>query len=127
MQLLIAAVLAGTPALAPLEYRFEVRRAEGTLYNPWTLSEDKVELRSFVGSGANPGDFVAPTIRVAPGQRLGIAIDNRLEPCTEDQRKKHACFNDHEHPHAWAVGVAVREQRQCADLHPSGRSLSVRI
>ena len=93
MQLLIAAVLAGTPVLAPLEYRFEVRRAEGTLYNPWTLDEDKVELRSFVGSGAKPGDFVAPTIRVAPGQRLGIAIDNRLEQCSEDQRKKHACFN----------------------------------
>ena len=94
MQLLIAAMLAGAPALAPLEYHFEVRRAEGTIYNPWTLSDDKVELRSFVGSGANPGDFVAPTIRVAPGQRLGIAIENRLEACTADQRSKHLCFND---------------------------------
>ncbi|MFL6751130.1 MAG: multicopper oxidase family protein [Sphingomicrobium sp.] len=94
MQILIAAMLAGTPALAPLEYRFEIRRAEGTLYNPWTLSDDKVELRSFVGSGEKPGDFVAPTIRVAPGQRLSVALDNRLEPCSEDQRKRHLCFND---------------------------------
>jgi L-ascorbate oxidase len=94
MQFLIAAMLAGTPVPAPLDYRFEVRRAEGSLYNPWTTSDDKVELRSFVGSGANPGDFVAPTIRVAPGQRLGIAIDNRLEPCSEEQRKKRECFND---------------------------------
>ncbi|MFL6788318.1 MAG: multicopper oxidase family protein [Sphingomicrobium sp.] len=94
MQILIAAMLAGTPAPAPLEYRFEIRRAEGTLYNPWTLSDDKVELRSFVGSGEKPGDFVAPTIRVAPGQRLSVALDNRLEPCSEDQRKRHLCFND---------------------------------
>ena len=94
MQLLIAAMLAGSPALAPLEYHFDIRRAEGTLYNPWTLSDDKVELRSFLGSGAKPGDFVAPTIRVAPGQRLAIAIDNRLEQCSEEQRKKHECFND---------------------------------
>jgi FtsP/CotA-like multicopper oxidase with cupredoxin domain len=94
MQILIAAMLAGTPAPAPLEYRFEIRRAEGTLYNPWTLSDDKVELRSFVGSGEKPGDFVAPTIRVSPGQRLSVALDNRLEPCSEDQRKHHLCFND---------------------------------
>src|SRR4249919_1602026 len=89
MQILIAAMLAGTPAPAPLEYRFEIRRAEGTLYNPWTLSDDNVELRSFVGSGAKAGDFIAPTIRVAPGQRLTIDIANRLEPCTEKQRADH--------------------------------------
>lgn len=94
MQLLIAAMLAGTSAPAPLEYHFEIRRAEGTLYNPWTLSDDKVELRSFVGSGAKAGDFVAPTIRVAPGQRLKVDLDNRLEPCTEKQRSEHLCFND---------------------------------
>jgi predicted metalloendopeptidase len=53
-----------------------------------------VELRSFVGSGAKPGDFVAPTIRVAPGQQLNIAIDNKLEPCTDQQRSNSLCFND---------------------------------
>ena len=94
MQILVAAMLASTSALPPLDYRFEIRRAEGTIYNPWTLGDDKVQLRSFIGSGAMAGDFVAPTIRVVPGQRLGIAIDNRLEPCSEDQRKRHECFND---------------------------------
>ncbi|WP_294120111.1 multicopper oxidase family protein [Sphingomonas sp.] len=94
MGILIAAMLAGAAAPAPLEYHFEIARAQGTIYNPWTLSDDKVELRSFIGSGEKPGDFVAPTIRVAPGQQLNIEINNKLEPCTDKQRADHACFND---------------------------------
>jgi L-ascorbate oxidase len=96
MDMLIAALLAGAspPPPPPLDYRFEIGRSEGSLYNPWTLSDDKVRLRSFLGSGAKPGDFVAPVIRVAPGQRLGVLIDNRLEECGAEQRAKHLCFND---------------------------------
>jgi FtsP/CotA-like multicopper oxidase with cupredoxin domain len=95
MGILIAGILAAaTAAPPPLQYHFEIARAHGTLYNPWTLSDDQVELRSFIGSGAKPGDFVAPTIRVAPGQRLEIAFDNKLEPCTEKQIKDHLCFNE---------------------------------
>ncbi len=30
----------------------------------------------------------------APGQRLKIEIDNRLEPCTDKQSAEHLCFND---------------------------------
>lgn len=78
----------------PVEYRFEIARAKGVIYNPWTLSNDPVELRSFLGSGEARGDFVAPTIRVAPGQQLKIDIANRLELCTEKQRADDACFND---------------------------------
>lgn len=94
MEILIAAILAGAAVPPPLDYRFEIGRAQGTLFNPWTLTDDKVELRSFLGSGAKPGDFVAPTIKVAPGQRLKIAIDNKLEACSDEQRAKHLCFND---------------------------------
>jgi FtsP/CotA-like multicopper oxidase with cupredoxin domain len=94
MGIFVVAMLAAAPAAQPLQYHFEIARAGGTIYNPWTLSDDKVELRSFIGSGAKPGDFVAPTIRVAPGQRLAIEIDNKLEPCTDKQRADHACFND---------------------------------
>ena len=90
---LALASAASSPA-TPSHYRFEIERANGTIYNPWTLSDDKVELRSFVGSGATPGDFVAPTIRIAPGQRLEIDIANRLEPCTDKQRTDHSCFSD---------------------------------
>src|SRR5688572_16278892 len=94
MSIMIAAILAGAAVPPPLDVRFEIRRAEGVLFDPWTLREDKVQLRSFIGSGARPGDFHAPTIRVAPGQKLSVALDNRLEPCTEEQRAKHACYND---------------------------------
>ena len=95
MQIVIAAMLAGAAApLPPVDYRFEIRRSEGSLYDPWTLRDDKVQLRSFVGTGTRPGDFVAPVIRVAPGQKLTVDLDNRLEPCTDEQRRKHACHND---------------------------------
>ena len=90
----LPALLAASAVHPPLSYHFEVMRASGVIYNPWTLSDDRVELRSFIGSGEKPGDFVAPTIRVAPGQELNIAIDNELEPCTDKQRADHACFND---------------------------------
>ena len=94
MGVLVAAMLAAAPAAQPLQYHFDVTRAQGSIYNPWTLSDDRVELRSYVGSGASPGDFAAPTIRVAPGQRLNISIDNKLEPCTEKQTVDHSCFNN---------------------------------
>jgi len=94
MGILIAGMLAAATTAPPLHYSFEIRRAQGTLYNPWTQRNDKVELRSFVGSGAKPGDFVAPAIRVAPGQQLQVDIANRLEPCTEKQRTEHNCFSD---------------------------------
>ena len=119
MQILMAAMLAGAPALAPLEYRFEIRRAEGTVYNPWTLSEDKVELRSFVGSGAKPGDFTAPTIRVAPGQKLSVELDNRLEKCSGDQRSKHLCFNDTNlHTHGLWVSPSGHSDNVLISIRP---------
>ena len=92
--LFVGMLAAATAAPPPLNYHFDIARAQGTLYNPWTLSDDRVELRSFIGSGAKPGDFVAPTIRVAPGQALNIRIDNKLEPCSEAQRAASICFND---------------------------------
>lgn len=96
MVLPIAMLMASQTAVAPApaDYRFEVARSRGTIYNPWTLSDDQVELRSFLGSGESQGAFVAPTIRVAPGQTLRIAVDNKLEPCTPAQRSGDACFND---------------------------------
>lgn len=92
--MVLPALLAASSALQPANYQFEVTRARGALYNPWTLSDDQVELRSFVGSGEKPGDFVGPTIRITPGQDLNIRIDNKLEPCSATQRAAETCFND---------------------------------
>lgn len=119
MDILIAAMLAGAAAPPPLDYRFTIRRADGAIYNPWTLSEDKVRLRSFVGSGAKPGDFMAPTIRVAPGQKLAIAIDNQLEPCSEEQRAKHLCFNDTNlHTHGLWISPAGNSDNVLLSIAP---------
>ena len=120
MGMLIASMLAAAAATpAPLNYRFEVARAEGSLYDPWTLREDKVQLRSFVGSGAKPGDFHAPTIRVAPGQKLTVDIDNKLESCSDEQRKKHACYNDTNlHTHGLWVSPAGNSDNVLIAIRP---------
>jgi L-ascorbate oxidase len=121
MGVLLAGMLAAAAA-TPLEYRFEIARAEGVLYNPWTLADDKVELRSFIGAGAKPGDFVAPTIRVAPGQRLAIALDNRLEPCSEAQRKAHHCYNDtNMHTHGLWVSPSGISDNVLVSIAPGER------
>lgn len=89
-----AAASAGEGLSGDQSYSFEIARVQGALYNPWTGSDDRVELRSFRGSGAKDGDFVAPTIRIAPGQTLTVDLDNKLEPCTSEQVEEHLCFND---------------------------------
>ena len=73
--LLLPALLAASAVPQPVEYNFQIARSKGVIYNPWTLSNDQVELRSFIGSEGAQGDFVAPTIRVAPGQQLRADFD----------------------------------------------------
>ena len=122
MQFVIAAMLAGATAPPPLDYHFEVRRAKGTIYNPWTLGDDQVELRSFVGSGEKPGDFVAPTIRIAPGQHLTVAVDNRLEPCTDKQRAEQSCFNDTNlHTHGLWVSPSGHSDNVMVSIKPGDK------
>lgn len=117
-------------------YQFEIARVQGTLYNPWTGTDDRVELRSFRGSGAKDGDFVAPTIRIAPGRTLTIDLDNKLEPCTKEQIEKHRCANDTNlHTHGLWVspsgnsdnvlisippGERFRYQYKISEDHPAG-------
>ena len=90
----LAAGVGASASSDDVHYRFDIARSKGAIYNPWTQGDDPVELRSFRGSGANEGDFVAPTIRVAPGQTLTVDLDNRLEPCSDKQRAEKTCFND---------------------------------
>lgn len=122
MGIVFAGMLAAATAAPPLDYDFEIARAQGTIYNPWTLSDDRVELRSFIGSGAKPGDFVAPTIRVAPGQHLRIALDNRLEACSAEQRKQDACFNDTNlHTHGLWVSPSGNSDNVLISIAPGER------
>lgn len=119
MGALFLGLLAAAGAAPPAEYHFDIRRVEGVIYNPWTLSDDKVELRSYVGSGEKPGDFVAPTIRVAPGQKLSITLNNKLEPCTQAQRSDHSCFNDTNlHTHGMWVSPSGHSDNVLISIRP---------
>lgn len=119
MGVFLSGMVAAAAAMPQLNYQFEIRRAPGTIYNPWTLTDDNVELRSFVGSGAKPGDFVAPTIRVAPGQHLTVAINNRLEPCTDEQRTGHRCFNETNlHTHGLWVSPSGHSDNVMVTIRP---------
>jgi L-ascorbate oxidase len=119
MGALFLGLLAAAVAAQPAEYHFEIRRAEGVIYNPWTLSDDKVELRSYIGSGEKAGDFVAPTIRVVPGQKLTISLDNQLEPCTNAQRSQHSCFNETNlHTHGMWVSPSGHSDNVFISIHP---------
>jgi L-ascorbate oxidase len=131
-----AAASAGGGSSGDQSYSFEIARVQGELFNPWTGSDDRVELRSFRGSGARDGDFVAPTIRIAPGQTLTVDLDNKLEPCTNEQVEGHLCFNDtnlHTHglwvsPSANSDNVLIsippgeqfRYQYRISEDHPAG-------
>ena len=136
----MVAFLCSTPVNAQAggdrSYSFEIARAKGAIHNPWTGADDPVELRSFRGSGARDGDFVAPTIRIAPGNTLTVDLNNKLEPCTPEQIDKQQCFNDTNlHTHGlWvspsgnsdnvlisiAPGEQFRYQYKISDDHPAG-------
>jgi FtsP/CotA-like multicopper oxidase with cupredoxin domain len=101
---------------------FEIGRARGTIYNPWTGSEDPVELRSFRGSGAKDGHFVAPTLRIAPGRTLTVDLDNRLEPCTPEQTAAHRCFNETNlHTHGLWVSPSGNSDNVLISVPPGER------
>ena len=60
-------------------YEFSIEMTEGTIRNPWTLSRDKVNLRSYRGSKVDPNTpFLAPTITMRPGQTVRISLANNL-------------------------------------------------
>ncbi|CAI8817547.1 L-ascorbate oxidase [Methylococcus capsulatus] len=52
---------------------------DGRIYNPATGRNDKVHLRSYVGTETNPNrPFVAPSIEVTPGDTVRITLNNKL-------------------------------------------------
>src|SRR5688572_1188996 len=68
---------------ATVERKLTVEMTRGTLWNPWTLSDDPVELRSFKVGDLPGARFVGPTIRVRPGAVLRLGLENRLPACAE--------------------------------------------
>ena len=122
---ILPALMAGaatTSSAGDVSYSFQIARAKGAIYNPWTGADDPVELRSFVGGDAKPGDFVAPTIRIAPGRTLTIDLDNRLEACTPEQIEKHTCANDTNlHTHGLWVSPSGNSDNVLISIPPGER------
>ena len=107
-----------TDPLPPVEYSFDIGMARGEIYNPWTLSDDPVELRSFRGAGIEDGAFVAPEIRVRPGQRLRVGIDNQLPACPEGAGAA-PCYNDTNlHTHGLWVSPAGNSDNVLITVRP---------
>ena len=68
-------------------YKFSIEFTEGTIRNPWTLSQDKVLLRSYHGSSIDPNTpFLAPTITMRPGQTVRISLANNLFEMKDGKR-----------------------------------------
>lgn len=63
------------------EFDLNIVYTDGTLYNPATQRNDKVNLRSYVGTGTNPHrSYAAPTIEVKPGDTVRVNLNNKLPP-----------------------------------------------
>ncbi|MGQ0558418.1 MAG: multicopper oxidase family protein [Sphingosinicella sp.] len=117
-----AMALALEPTSGIVSHELEIGFARGSIYNPWRLAEDPVELRSFRGSGVADGAFVAPTLRVAPGQTLRLEIDNRLPACSEGQIRQRRCYNDSNiHTHGLWVSPAGNSDNVLISIGPGRR------
>jgi len=114
-------------------YKFSIEFTEGTVRNPWTLSQDKVLLRSYHGSSIDPATpFLAPTITMRPGQAVRISLANNLfetkdgkrlpaEKCTTppDGVNIPHCFNETNlHSHGLWVSPAGNSDNVLISINP---------
>jgi FtsP/CotA-like multicopper oxidase with cupredoxin domain len=112
------AVAAVPPSLT---VRLETAMVRGSLWNPWLQQNDPVELRSFRGKGIRDGDFVAPPIRVKPGQTLRVRLDNHLPSCTEAELAQGPCRNDTNlHTHGLWVSPTGHSDNVMIAIPPGG-------
>jgi FtsP/CotA-like multicopper oxidase with cupredoxin domain len=114
-------------------YKFSIQFTEGTVRNPWTLSQDKVLLRSYHGSSIDPNTpFLAPTITMRPGQTVRISLANNLFE-TKDGKRLPAekcktpdggvnvphCFNDTNlHAHGLWVSPSGNSDNVLISINP---------
>ncbi len=62
-----------------VEFDLSVQYTSGEIYNPTTNKNDKVNLRSYVGTGTSTEiPYVGPTIEVKPGNTVRINLKNEL-------------------------------------------------
>ncbi len=104
VMILLPALLTATGA-QPVAYHFEIVRSSGALCDSLDLDRRQGRTSVIRGIGSEARRFCCATIRVAPGQKLRIDLDNRLEACSEVQRREHRCFN-HTNLHTHGLWVS---------------------
>lgn len=101
-------------------YTLSVERVQGEVYNPWTGQMDAVELRAFQGEGVT--GFMAPVMRVSPGQVLRLGIENALPDCTADEIARFECFNSTNiHTHGLWVSPSGNSDNVMISIGPGQR------
>ncbi|MCM8558521.1 multicopper oxidase family protein [Sphingomicrobium sediminis] len=111
---------AATVEPASPSYEVSVEFAEGEIYNPWTGRNDKVELRAFRGEGNDR--FMAPELRVSPGQVLRLGVANNLAPCTPEEVEREECFNSTNiHTHGLWVSPGGNSDNVMISIDPGHR------
>jgi L-ascorbate oxidase len=114
--LVLAAPLHGQPRL---DHVLEAAMVRGTIWNPWILRDDPVELRSYRGEGVTDGSFVGPTLRARPGDTLRLRLDNRIPGCGPAETTPHGCSNDTNiHTHGLWVSPAGNSDNVMLSIAP---------
>ena len=105
------------------------RLVDGQIYNPETRSFDRVRLRAFQGDSTNPSvPFLAPTVRIKPGNTFRLEIVNDLpadDPSCNvpvpDVNIPH-CFNStNMHTHGLWISPVGNSDNVLLNISPGGR------
>lgn len=119
----------GPHAMTPMPHKavldLNVVMTKGHIWNPSTNSYDEVKLRSYQGTDVKPSaPYVAPLIKVFPGETVSVNLNNRLpadESCTDlkgDVNTPH-CFNGTNlHTHGLWVSPTGNSDNVLVSLNP---------
>lgn len=113
----------GLPGEATLN--LAVDYTESQIWNPSTRQHDRVKLRSYRGDSVDPkAPYVAPTLKVFPGETIRVTLDNQLpadKTCTEydgDINQPH-CFNGTNlHAHGLWISPAGNSDNVLISINP---------
>lgn len=117
---------AGAPQPDEASLNWDVVFTRSQLWNPNTNSWDQVNLRSYQGSKIDPkAPFVAPTLRVFPGETIRATLNNKLpaDPsCINHQKGVNSphCFNGtNMHTHGLWINPAGNSDNVLISIDPT--------
>lgn len=113
-----------SPTQSP-SLQWRVDYTDGKLWNPSTGRDDHVRLRSYQGTDIDPdAPYVAPTLRILPGETINASLFNRLpaDPsCTDKTAEINTphCFNGtNMHTHGLWINPAGNSDNVLISINP---------